>query len=135
MLTSSMAMAGSVVNVKLVVNFYSETKPEEDGGELTLQESGRLITEDLIDGLISSKVRLIPETNFISEEEFFDLQILNEVQYNEFSAHRVECDYLLLVNAALLEKGEEMFVSAYLFNPFVYKPLCQSFKKLCPQHK
>jgi len=106
--------------VKLSINIFIETDKEEL--KSSSEEIGKLITQDLLEALAISGIKITPEKKIINKEEFIELTETNKFQYNNIKTDLAGYSYLMVINIGLFgENLEQIFIEGSFLNTFTGK--------------
>lgn len=107
-------------SIKLVINIFAEQNEQQ---KLSLEETGKLISNDLVEAMSVPEFKLTPVKNFVTKEQFTELTETYKFQYKNLSEDLTGYDYLLLINIGLTgENQNQMFIEGSFFNTLTEKP-------------
>ncbi len=107
-------------SIKLVINIFAEKNEKQ---KLSLEETGKLISNDLVEAMSVPEFKLTPVKNFVTKEQFTELTETYKFQYKNLSEDLTGYDYLLLINIGLTgENQNQMFIEGSFFNTLTEKP-------------
>lgn len=107
-------------SIKLVINIFIEKNEQQ---KLAPEETGKIISNDLLETMSAPEFKLTPVKNFVTKEQFTELTETHKFQYRNLIEDLTGYDYLLLVNIGLTgENQDQMFIEGSFFNTLTEKP-------------